>query len=146
MSHSCRVVLVAVCVACSSQRVPESPTPESPAPGLSPDAGAASAGVAGPGGATAPAVSDAPAVETLFVRDVLADCQGEVARKCLMVRGAESEPWRNLYSAIEGFEYEPSFEYELRVEVAKIPGAPADAPSLRYRLLEVVSKRKSAAP
>src|SRR6187401_1001734 len=146
MSHSCRAVVFAVGVAaCSSQRVPESRTPEGSASSASQDAGAAPAASMGASGsgAAAPRAGATPALETLFVRDVQADCQGEVARKCLMVRGAQSEPWRNLYAAIEGFEYEPSFEYELRVEVSQIAGAPADAPSLRYRLVEIVSKRKA---
>lgn len=91
-----------------------------------------------------PTASDASVVETLFVREGLVDCQGEAAQKCLQVRGSESEEWRNFYTSIEGFEHDPSHAYELRVEVTKVPNAPADAPSLRYRLLEVVSKRKVA--
>jgi uncharacterized protein DUF4377 len=86
--------------------------------------------------------SDASVVETLFVSEALVDCQGESAQKCLQVRGSESEEWRNFYAPIAGFEHEASHAYELRVEVTKVANAPADAPSLRYRLLEVVSKRK----
>lgn len=92
----------------------------------------------------APTASDASVVETLFVREGLVDCQGEAAQKCLQVRGSESEEWRSFYASIEGFEHDPSHAYELRVEVTKVQNAPADAPSLRYRLLEVVSKRKEA--
>jgi hypothetical protein len=82
-------------------------------------------------------------VETLYVRDTLADCQAEGVRQCLQVRSSEQEDWRNFFGSIEGFQYQPSFAYELRVEVSPVPNAPADAPSLRYRLLEVVSKRKA---
>lgn len=91
-----------------------------------------------------PTASDASVVETLFVREGLVDCQGEAVQKCLQVRGSESEEWRSFYASIEGFEHDPSHAYELRVEVTKVQNAPADAPSLRYRLLEVVSKRKVA--
>ena len=151
MSHSCRALvlstaLVAVSTAaCSKQKTPESPAPE---------ATAADAGTTGiVGAATAPAVasassspapSDAPASETLFVRGPLADCQGEGPRKCLVVRGSESEPWRNLFAPIEGFTHDPAFDYELRVEVTRIENAPADAPSLRYRLVQLVSKKPAA--
>ena len=88
----------------------------------------------------------APVVQTLFVRERRSDCEGEGTRKCLQVREAESAEWRNLYASIEGFAYEEAHAYELRVEVTQIPHPQADGTSLRYRLLEVVSKRKVALP
>lgn len=84
--------------------------------------------------------------KTLFVRETRADCEGEGPMKCLQVRESESEPWTLLYSRIEGFDYEESYAYELRVEVVPNPRAPADGSSRRYRLVEVVSKRKVDAP
>ena len=75
------------------------------------------------------------------MRETLADCQAEGARQCLQVRSSDQEDWRNFFATIEGFQYEPSHAYELRVAVSPVPNAPADAPSLRYRLLEVISKR-----
>ena len=141
MSHSCRALVLATTLvavstaACSKQKTPESPAPE----GAAADAGAA---VAPDPSALSP--SDAPAAETLFVRGPLADCQGEGPRKCLVVRGSESEPWRNLFAPIEGFAHDPAFDYELRVEVTRIENAPADAPSLRYRLVQLVSKTPAA--
>jgi hypothetical protein len=78
----------------------------------------------------------------LFVAAQLADCQGEEARKCLRVRNSPGEEWRNFFGVIDGFDYEPSYSYELRVEVKRLANPPADAPSLRYRLVEVVSKQK----
>jgi uncharacterized protein DUF4377 len=144
MSHSCRAFVFAVSMAalmtaaCSKQKAPESPAPEASVA----DAGAAAA----PGAVLAPssASSDAPVIETLFVRGPLADCQGEAPQKCLVVRGSEGEPWRNLYTPIGAFAHDPAFDYELRVEVTRIEGAPADAPSLRYHLVEIVSKRPAA--
>ena len=76
------------------------------------------------------------------MREQLADCHGEAPMKCLQVRELASEEWRNLYAPIEGFEHEPGYAYELRVEVAPVAKPPADGSSLRYRLLEVVSKQK----
>jgi len=64
--------------------------------------------------------------------------------KCLQVRESQNGPWRNLYANIEGFDYEESYAYELRVEVTRVPSPAADAPSLRYKLLQVVDKRKVA--
>jgi hypothetical protein len=91
----------------------------------------------------APEANEAPAIAALFVRDTLADCQAEGARKCLVVRGSEGEQWRNFYGAIEGFEYEPAYAYELRVEVTHVTNPPPDAPSIHYKLVEVVSKEKT---
>ncbi len=138
MSHVARLSLFAVLVACSSPKPPAGeepavssadPVPEPAAPEPAPEA-------------PTPPSSDAPVVETLFVRDTLADCQAEGAQQCLQVRSSEQEDWRNFFGSIEGFQHEPSYAYQLRVAVSPVANAPADAPALRYRLLEVVAKRK----
>jgi hypothetical protein len=156
MSHVARLSLFAVLVACSSPKPPAvedpavssaEPAPEPAAPEptpAAPDAPTASAqSTAAPSAPSASASSDAPVVETLFVRDTLADCQAEGVRQCLQVRSSEQEDWRNFFGSIEGFQHEPSYAYELRVAVSPVVNAPADAPALRYRLLEVVAKRKA---
>lgn len=89
-------------------------------------------------------------VRTLFVYDKRVDCEGAMPMRCLLVREREDDEWTYFYSTIEGFEYEESYRYELRVAVESVPNPPMDAPSRRYRLLEVVSKQpasqKSSAP
>ena len=163
MSHvarHARLALLALSAACSSPKppageepavssspadpAPASPEPPSPAPAADPAATPPQATPAA--GEPASAASEAPVVETLFVRETVADCQAEGTQQCLQVRSSEQEDWRNFFGAIEGFQYEPSYAYELRVAVSPVPNAPADAPSLRYRLLEVVSKRKPIKP
>jgi len=144
MSHLVWGALAALtaALACANPTPPEPSAPEPGAPSSEPSRSPAvepPAAVSGPEGAPGAA---APAAVTLFVREQRVDCQGEGPRRCLQVRESESEPWRNLYAAIAGFEYEESNAYELRVEVVPVPHPPADAASLRYRLLEVVSKRK----
>jgi uncharacterized protein DUF4377 len=132
-----------VTLACSSSRPPESNSPEAPAPSEAPPLPAADE----PPVATDPSsTSDTTKVETLFVRDQRATCEAEGPRECLQVRSSESEEWRNLFASIEGFEYEPGNSYELRVEVTPIANPPADAASLKYKLKEVVSKKKTATP
>ena len=140
--------------ACGSPKPPQSATPEasstSPAEAVDASAAAVPAAVAAAptSGATGSSPEEvgkegaAPVVQTLFVREQLADCHGEAPMKCLQVRAAETEEWRNLYSPIEGFEREPGHAYELRVEVSQVAKPMADGSSLRYRLLEVVSKQK----
>jgi hypothetical protein len=133
----------------SADPEPAAPEPAEPAPATDPAAIPPEATVpeaTPPTGEPASAASDAPVVETLFVRETVADCQAEGTRQCLQVRSSELEDWRNFFGAVEGFQYEPSYAYELRVAVSPVPNAPADAPSLRYRLLEVVSKRTPIKP
>ena len=72
------------------------------------------------------------------------DCMGEGPRKCMQVRESESDPWTMFYDRIEGFTYEEGHAYELRVALEKTPNPPADGSSLRYRLVEIISKQKVA--
>ncbi|MCZ7672694.1 MAG: DUF4377 domain-containing protein [Chloroflexi bacterium] len=44
------------------------------------------------------------------------------------------------YNPIVGFTFEPGYEYELKVMVETVENPPADGSSLRYTLVEVVSK------
>jgi hypothetical protein len=129
--------------ACSSSKSPEGRGVEAPVASAEAAAPAEPAASDPAAAEPAPSVPEAPSVATLFVREALADCQAEGARKCLMVRGSESEQWRNFYGAIEGFEHEPAYAYELRVEVTHVASPPPDAPSIHYKLVEVVSKRKT---
>lgn len=58
---------------------------------------------------------------------------------CLSVQEAGYEFPMSL-SEIEGFSYEPGYVYRIRVELIPVENALQDAPSLRYRLVEVLSK------
>lgn len=84
--------------------------------------------------------------KTIFVRDKRVDCEGEGPRLCMQVREAQSEEWTLFYGKIEGFSYEEGYAYELRVKVDGAKAPPADAPSQRLRLVEVVSKEKPPNP
>lgn len=46
------------------------------------------------------------------------------------------------FGEIEGFQYERGYEYVLRIKKSNIANPPADAPSVRYELLDVLSKEK----
>lgn len=78
--------------------------------------------------------------KTLFVGPELVDCVGVGPMKCMQVKEDPNGDYLLFYSPIEGFEFEPGNEYELRVRVETIPNPPADASSLRYVLTEQVSK------
>lgn len=142
MSHLAKALALSVLLSsCSGSKPAEPPAavPVTDPPAEEPASTPPATAGAEAGGAE---TSAKPVTKTLFVAAAQADCQGEVPQKCLQVRESEAEPYRNLYSSIEGFDYEPSYVYELRVEATPVANAPADASAVRYRLLEVISKRK----
>lgn len=113
-------------------------------------AGASSGAIAADGGSDASSAAPrdggadgaAAASKRLFVREALVDCEGEGPMKCMQVRESETDDWSLFYGSIEGFTYEPSHAYELRVASQASPRPPAGGSSVRYRLVEIVSKKK----
>ncbi|RMZ59132.1 DUF4377 domain-containing protein [Chryseobacterium nematophagum] len=62
-------------------------------------------------------------------------------KECLQIRESFSNDWDYIDNGqIEGFDYQPGYEYVLRIRTEKVENAPADAPNIRCILLEVVSK------
>jgi len=96
--------------------------------------------------ASAPAPSTA-AGQTIavYVGPKLVDCVGVAPQKCLQVKSKPDAEYQLFYSPIEGFNYEPGYEYQIRVKVTPVANPPADAPAYRYSLVDVVSKTPSAA-
>lgn len=86
---------------------------------------------------------------TYWVNSFKVECTGVGPRTCLQVhRGETLEPasWELFYSSIEGFDYEPGFIYQLRLQEEEIPAdeVPADGSSIRYTLEEVVEKKRDS--
>lgn len=149
MSHLGLALALSALLACSGSKAAEAPaevpdeTPAAAEPGAEPSGAEPGAEPEPAHGGPPPATAGSQGVtQTLFVGPTLVDCQGEAPQKCLQVRQSTAEPYRNLYSGIAGFEHEPSYEYELKVEVTPVAAPAADASSVQYRLLEVVAKRK----
>jgi hypothetical protein len=80
-------------------------------------------------------------VFTLYVASHTASCTGEGVRTCMLVRYDANAAWQYFYDGIEGFTYEPGFEYRLTVASRDVPNPPADGSSKKYRLLQIVSKQ-----
>ncbi|WP_228379088.1 DUF4377 domain-containing protein [Chryseobacterium piperi] len=80
--------------------------------------------------------------KTFIVGPQTADCTGVAPMKCLQVKENASENWTNFYSNIEGFTYEPGYEYVLQVKTEKIANPPADGSSIKYTLIKQISKTK----
>jgi len=77
---------------------------------------------------------------TLYVGPELVPCEGEGPMECLQVKESPDAEWGLFYDQIEGFDWEPGFVYELRVKVSPVDNPPAGGSSLRYELVEQVSK------
>jgi heat shock protein HslJ len=84
--------------------------------------------------------AEGPRIETLFVGPTLVDCVGVAPRQCLQVKRDPNSDWELFYDSIDGFTYEEGFEYELRVNILPVENPPADASSLQYELVELVSQ------
>ncbi|EJL75485.1 DUF4377 domain-containing protein [Chryseobacterium populi] len=80
--------------------------------------------------------------KTFIVGPQTADCTGVAPMKCLQVKENPSGNWANFYSNIEGFTYEPGYEYVLKVKTEKIENPLADGSSIKYTLVKQVSKTK----
>ncbi len=76
----------------------------------------------------------------MIVASQQGDCVGVVPQKCLLVKKGTDTNWTFFYNQIEGFQYEPGYEYVLEVKEVKVENVPADASSLKYILVKEVSK------
>lgn len=76
----------------------------------------------------------------LTVASEEADCVGVAPQKCLLVKKEGQKDWENLYNGIDGFIFEDGNEYVLEVREEKIDNPPADAPSMKYVLVNEISK------
>jgi heat shock protein HslJ len=82
---------------------------------------------------------------TLYVGPVLVDCEGEGPQKCYLVKETPDAEYEMFYDQIEGFTFEPGFEYELRVKTEAVENPPAGGSSIKWTLVEVVDKSVSLA-
>lgn len=77
---------------------------------------------------------------TLFVGPELVECTGVAPQQCLQVRTDPTTEYTLFYDTIQGFNFEPGYEYELLVQVDTVDNPPADGSSLAYTLVEIVSQ------
>ncbi len=90
---------------------------------------------------SAPAEAAKAGVEkTIYVAAETVPCVGVAPQDCLQIKESPDAEWQRFYDQIEGFTFEPGFEYELRVREEQVANPPADASSRRLVLLEEVSR------
>jgi heat shock protein HslJ len=80
---------------------------------------------------------------TMYVGSEMVNCEGVARQACFQVKFEKDAEWELLYSGIDGFEFEPGFEYELRVNKFTVENPPADASAIRYELVEIISQSET---
>ena len=86
---------------------------------------------------TAPAAGEGQDI-IVNVAGQRAPCTGVAPMLCLQVRTQPGAAWQLHYSDIEGFDWQSGTEYVIRVREEAVANPPADAPSKRWVLLEVL--------
>ncbi len=81
--------------------------------------------------------------KTYLIADHKVSCMGLAPMECYLVKEKTKGEWGYFYNYIEGFEYKEGFEYRIKVQVTKYEQVAAGASSYTYRLLKVMSKRKT---
>ncbi len=79
-------------------------------------------------------------LETLTIASERGDCVGVAPMKCLLIKKEGQDNWEYLYQEIEGFTYEPGYEYKVEVLKQTIENPAADQSSIRYILEKQISK------
>lgn len=68
---------------------------------------------------------------------------GVMPTRCMLVKWrADQKEWENFYARIEGFAPRAGYFYKIVVRRSAVANPPADAGSLRYELVKVVSHKK----
>ena len=85
---------------------------------------------------------------SMWVNSQIVDCVGIGPMRCMQVQESDSiveGQWKNIFTNIEGFEFEKGFVYHLRVKVEKLDPRkiPAGTSSIKYTLIKQISKEKA---
>ncbi len=79
-------------------------------------------------------------LKRIYVGPEKVDCEGEGPQTCYLVREDPAEQWSLYYFEIDGFDFEPGYEYELIVSENSVQNPPAGGSSITWTLDEVVNK------
>lgn len=80
--------------------------------------------------------------ERIIVASGQGDCEGVSPQRCLLVKKVNTNKWEYWYGGIEGFDYEPGYEYVLRVKREKVENPAADQSDVKLILVEQLGKEK----
>lgn len=79
-------------------------------------------------------------VVRMWIEPDLVPCEGVAPMECMEVSYTEDGEPQLFYDQIDGFTFTPGTAYVLDVRVTDVENPPADASSLSYSLVEVVSE------
>ena len=79
-------------------------------------------------------------LKTVYVGPERVDCEGEGPQTCYLIKENPEDDWSLYYYGIDGFDYEPGYEYELIVSENNVENPPAGGSSINWTLEEVVNK------
>ncbi|WP_334124987.1 DUF4377 domain-containing protein [Empedobacter brevis] len=80
--------------------------------------------------------------EFLTIAPETRECSAGAGKmQCMMVKEGDAAEWQYFYNYIDGFTHEPGYEYKVVVKKSKVENPPADASSVKYELVKVVSKK-----
>lgn len=78
-------------------------------------------------------------VVRMWIEPDLVDCVGVAPMECLQVAYTEGGEPEYFYDSIAGFEHQEGTSYVIDVQVTEVENPPADASSLSYTLVDVIS-------
>lgn len=83
----------------------------------------------------------------IIVADHQEDCMGVGPQSCLLTKLAgqtnSQTGWEYRYSSIEGFDYEPHYEYTLLIKNTTIANPPADSSPIHSKLIKIIEKKRT---
>lgn len=77
---------------------------------------------------------------TLYVAPRQVDCSGVSDQKCYLIRKNLDENWISHFDEIIGLDYEPGFNYKIKVKKEDIKNPPVDASAFRLTVVEILEK------
>ena len=79
---------------------------------------------------------------TLDIASQRLPCMGVFASECFQVRIRPDSQWTIFHASIEGFVFEPGYEYTLLVERRELNSPPQDSSRFTYRLIAVLRRER----
>ncbi|WP_207420745.1 DUF4377 domain-containing protein [Desertivirga brevis] len=86
-----------------------------------------------------------PSITIMQVNSYTQKCYGVDEMNCMLVQmdgDIGKDEWEYFYGGIEGFQYEEGYIYRLQVHKEQVKNPPADGSSIRYILVNILSKTK----
>ena len=81
--------------------------------------------------------------KTIYVADLLSDCDGDSSKKCLKIKEALEDDWVLINDQIEGFDYKEGYTYKMEVNATKIKNASEEEHVYKYKLVNLIYQEKT---